>query len=1124
MQRRFYLLAFALIALLIPGRNAWGALSSYLFTVTTGTATTMTSATTIRSGGYGGARYTSGNNSATSGAINIGFNFVFDGATYSQVTVSTSGVIGFGSSAVTSTTANNLTGAGSVPIIAPYWDALSVTGGCGGAYSPRISYLSTGTAGNRVFTVEYNKVEFTQYYENMGSFQVRLYEADNSLEFYYGDMSPCGSCWGAGCVSTSGTIGMANGSTNFVSVTPTGSTSATISSSTANNSFNLNSSNRPGTGTIYRFRACGLTIAGNTAQGGTTAMATGDTLLKNMVVYRGNPASYQPFTLSNTFVGCTPPFYSYTLSGPNAADYQISPTGGTLATNTTTTPVLTFTPSGLGKRSATLTVADNYGFNRSYPLAAVGTTRIEWLGDTAQGGTLQMNSGDTLMRFIRVIRRGSGTFTPLTIRNFGTNPTAPLAPITYVINDPTGQYSVSPSSAAIGSLQTSTPVITFTPTGVGPQTAYLVATAEGETRTFMLYAFSAAPGGTFTVGAQQITPETGMFINQEGCVGEYANTQALTIRNIGVFDFTVDQIDFYLTDTAYGQGVPKYPLRRDQSGNPIRSRDYFITAQPGVAPSSANQMPQLPIVIPERGSVTYYITYVGQYPGKRFARAFIRTNGQNFLGTDLNGVAVEGLLNFDLFGRGTGASLSDKATGGAPKAVNFPDRYAGDSVDVTFSLFNTGICDLKISKTHLRIFSGDVNEFKLISIFPGVTVSGDNYVLAPGASGAITARFLPTRSGARRATIWVRTNDSTLGIQGVTARGDFYLDLTGNGKAGIDFDDVVFPAAIIDAESAKAEALVVNSSKEILTITNLAITGPDAAEFAEDAAKPWPARPKLLLAGEELHLAMVHTPATGSQPGPRQATLQVTLSNGEQRSIGMSGRALTRTVTATLQRPFGTVSVGQAQRRTVEIRNTGWAPLTLQAPTLSGPDAAEFQFGTLPRLVLDSGQVEYLEVTYLPSRQGTVSATLNVLSNGTNGAQTVSLSAKGVVTSRDGSDDDASAMQGDGGTSDWLRDTPQTGTSEVGAVTLPGVMELRQSVPNPVSGEATISYDLARSGAVVLRLYDERGMEVMVLEQGERAAGEHMVRVDVSGLASGVYHYRLEVGGKTLSRLLRVVR
>ena len=54
-----------------------------------------------------------------------------------------------------------------------------------------------------------------------------------------------------------------------------------------------------------------------------------------------------------------------------------------------------------------------------------------------------------------------------------------------------------------------------------------------------------------------------------------------------------------------------------------------------------------------------------------------------------------------------GSSLSDNANGGLPEAVVFPETAAGDSVDVTFSIVNSGICDLRISKTHLRIFSGD---------------------------------------------------------------------------------------------------------------------------------------------------------------------------------------------------------------------------------------------------------------------------------------------------------------------------------------------------------------------------------------------------------------------------------
>jgi len=39
-----------------------------------------------------------------------------------------------------------------------------------------------------------------------------------------------------------------------------------------------------------------------------------------------------------------------------------------------------------------------------------------------------------------------------------------------------------------------------------------------------------------------------------------------------------------------------------------------------------------------------------------------------------------------------------------------------------------------------------------------------------------------------------------------------------------------------------------------------------------------------------------------------------------------------------------------------------------------------------------------------------------------------------------------------------------------------------------------------------------------------RPAGEHVVTVDMSGLSSGEYHYRLVVNGRTLSRTLHVVR
>jgi hypothetical protein len=889
-----------------------------------------------------------------------------------------------------------------------------------------------------------------------------------------------------------------------------------MSRTTVNNSINLASISIT-SGTVYKFFPCNVGLAGSIAQGGTTAMNNGDSLLTGKQVQRGNNQTFQPFTISNSTSGCATRTYNYAISGANAADYQISPTSGTLIVGATSTPTLTFTPSGLGKRVATLTVTDDNGFSRSFPLAGVGTTRITWIGNIAQGGTALVKNGDTLLNGLKVTRKGSQTFTPITIQNFNPNVAqTPLALVTYTIIDPTGQYSVSPASILLGASQSSSPVITFNPTGVGLQQATLIVNAEGEIRTFILNAYSAAPGATFLTGGVSLGPQTGLYVNLTSCVGDVANTQAITINNIGDGNFLVNSINFYKTDTILRQGTPGYPLLRDASNNPIPMYDYFISLQPGVVPVSPSQFPPLPIVVPEKQSRTIYITYVGQYPGKRFARAFIGTNGQNFLGTDLSGNAVEGILNFDLFGRARGANLSDNPAGGLPKPIVFPTVRAGDSVDVTFSITNPGFCDLHLSKSQLRIVNGDVTEFRIISAFAGVATDSssvrNDYVFAPGVSGTVTVRFSPSRSGSRRATMLLQTNDSTVYIPGVTERGAYYLDLFGQGTPGLEFSNVKLPDAVIDAAvnaggSSSGMVELNNSSKEALSIANLSITGTNSSEFSQDPANPWPTLPTFILPGKPLSLSVLFTPTSASTPSMRTAQLDVTLSSGQSYSVPLSAYAGTRIILVTptsLFDPNVAVAVGTLARRTVVITNTGTLNLTLQMPAVSGLDQADFQMGDFPRLMLAPGQMEFLELTYAPSKQGPSSATLDVMSDATNGKQQVQLTAKGGVTQQ-------------------RHDGSQRVAGVAGSVSAAGV-ELQQSVPNPASGMAEIAYSISSRGSLELVLYDAAGKVVRQLERGMAEAGDHVARVDVSGLASGVYHYRLTANGTTLTREMTVVR
>lgn len=90
----------------------------------------------------------------------------------------------------------------------------------------------------------------------------------------------------------------------------------------------------------------------------------------------------------------------------------------------------------------------------------------------------------------------------------------------------------------------------------------------------------------------------------------------------------------------------------------------------------------------------------------------------------------------------------------------------------------------------------------------------------------------------------------------------------------------------------------------------------------------------------------------------------------------------------------------------------------------------------------------------------------------------------------------------------------------VGENELPATFELKQNYPNPFNPATTIEFGVAKAGFVSLKVYNMLGEEVATLVSEELREGSYRRVFDASGLASGVYMYKLSTGSFVQTRKL----
>ncbi len=86
------------------------------------------------------------------------------------------------------------------------------------------------------------------------------------------------------------------------------------------------------------------------------------------------------------------------------------------------------------------------------------------------------------------------------------------------------------------------------------------------------------------------------------------------------------------------------------------------------------------------------------------------------------------------------------------------------------------------------------------------------------------------------------------------------------------------------------------------------------------------------------------------------------------------------------------------------------------------------------------------------------------------------------------------------------------------------IYQLEQNYPNPFNPSTNIKFSLAATCLTKLSVYDLLGQKVKTLVNETLEKGIHNIEFDASGLSSGVYFYKLEIPGNTITKKMMLIR
>lgn len=765
-----------------------------------------------------------------------------------------------------------------------------------------------------------------------------------------------------------------------------------------------------------------------------SAFPAGGSALADVAAYLGNTPTSITFAstaVNATSAASTVTVYASLKSGASISGLSVSTTGdfarsgGTcgsaVATGTSCTIGVVFTPTAAGTRSGTLSLTHNNtlsaitialsgtatGGATSAPVATISPTSLTF-GSTAIATTSATqnlnitNSGNAALNLTSLgyssadfITAGGTCVVPGSVAAGGSCTIAvAFRPANGSTGARSGTLSIahnaagSPGSVALAGTATAalapvaslTPALAFGSVNVG-------SSSSAQTATLSNTGTAALVIGSIATASSEFTPSGGTcaaggtVAAGSSCTIGVGFTPAAAGARTATLTVTHNASGGSSTSALSGSGVALSPqasvspaaLSFTQTVNTVSAAQTVTLSNPGTAPLTIGTL-----AVSGAQAAEFQIASGGTCTaGASVAASGSCTVRVSFAPTAAGARSASLAITHNATGSPTSVSLAGTGTSAPQPSISV------DATSLTFGAQTVGSTSaaqavtLTNSGAATLTFGGFTLTGAAAADFTrGGTCAG---TLAAGASCSVSFTFTPAAIGARSATLTIASDASN---------GSAVLSLAGSGAAAATPAVTLTPAALdfgnqaVGSRSAARNVTLTNSGSGALAIAGITATNGFALTHNCGAS---------LAPAQGCTLAVTFLPtSTGVAVGSVSLASNAT---GSPHAVTLAGNAVTASpvlawTPAASALDFGSVSVGSSSTRTLTLTNQGPGLVTLTQFTLAGAQGGEFAFvpgstcAANAQLAVGAGCT--FIVGFQPAAAGARGATLQVTSTGTN--------------------------------------------------------------------------------------------------------------------------------------------